>query len=95
MKEIFKKNREARDECYLKRFRDIQGHEQKRNRLLFRKLKENVGATHELLQNRVEVLDKKYLVDNHDRNYRACRGIVDLLLDYSEQIYQRLQIFNK
>jgi hypothetical protein len=63
--------------------------------MLFQKLQENVDMTNNLLQTQVQILDKKFLIDSHDKSYSICKNIVFLLLEYSEQTYQKLQIFNK
>ena len=93
--QIFEKKRAMRDNLYAEKLKEFKERSKIRNEVLINDLKAKVKDTGKVLEDAVKKLKTKEAVVLRADKHRICSKVVDLLLGFSEQIYDQLVCQNK
>ena len=93
--QIFKSKREVRDKMYGEKLRSFKEMTKIRKKALIGDLESKVALTGKVLQKAVKKLKTKESVKVRAKKHKICSKVVDLLLNFSEQMYDQLVCQNK
>lgn len=93
--QIFKNKRILRDQMYGQKLKEFKEMTKIRKEALINDLKDKVAKTSKVLQKAVKKLKTKESVKIRAKKHNICSKVVNLLLNFSEQIYDQLVCQNK
>ena len=84
-----------RDLAYNMRLQEVKRIEKDRNEVLLQNLKNRVKNTQTNLEKSVDFLRRDHMIQKRNKKYSLCQNVVNMLFEYSEDIYKQLQLTNK